>query len=187
MGRLGDADWWWEHGLDGIAGGVVAGLVTVLAIWLTLRHERRSAQLLALEAAAADLQGDAITRGWVFFQRKASSRERLDELTRITVSVNRVRARAVRRWPGFAVAITEAHTRVYDLASLTVQPRPSPSEVGACGDLGGRASRWLVDPRAYEPARWQLLARRRLRRNIDELLMAASPQVQERGPERPPE
>lgn len=33
-------DWWLEHGLDGIAGGVVGGLLTWGAVWLTIRHER---------------------------------------------------------------------------------------------------------------------------------------------------
>lgn len=49
----GAMDWWLEHGLDGIVGALVGGLVTALAVWLTLRHERRLVrENAAIETAA---------------------------------------------------------------------------------------------------------------------------------------
>jgi hypothetical protein len=32
--------WWLQYGFDGIAGGVVGGIVTGGAVWATIRHER---------------------------------------------------------------------------------------------------------------------------------------------------
>jgi hypothetical protein len=50
MGGLNDADWWWNVALDGVAGSVVGGLVTLAVLVLTLRHERRLMNRQALEA-----------------------------------------------------------------------------------------------------------------------------------------
>lgn len=64
----GDAAWWWEHGLDGIVGGIVGGLVTAAAVWLTLRHERklakdatRAVDLSDLRRLVIDVQAAAIS------------------------------------------------------------------------------------------------------------------------------
>lgn len=72
--RLWTDDWWLEHGLDGIIGGATGGAVTGLAVWLTIRHERRLRRETDLNlaigrlheacsqlmVAVADLQADAL-------------------------------------------------------------------------------------------------------------------------------
>src|SRR5690349_19133488 len=64
-GRLDDAEWWWEYGLDGIVGGLVSALVagaaTALAVFLTLRHERSHREAVALQDAMAALGAAAVS------------------------------------------------------------------------------------------------------------------------------
>lgn len=36
-------DWWLKYGFDGLVGGVVGGAVTGLAVFFTIRHERKTA------------------------------------------------------------------------------------------------------------------------------------------------
>lgn len=48
MGQLSEASWWWDTAFEGIAGSVVAGLITVGALWWTIRHERNRSRHDAL-------------------------------------------------------------------------------------------------------------------------------------------
>ena len=50
--------WWLEHGLDGIAGGLIGGAITGLAVWATLKHERNLAETASKEEDAASLRQD---------------------------------------------------------------------------------------------------------------------------------
>ena len=45
--RLGDADWWWEYALDGVMGGLMGGVVAGTAVWITVAHTRRMADVAA--------------------------------------------------------------------------------------------------------------------------------------------
>lgn len=36
-----DGEWWWTVGLDGIVGGLVGSVITIAAVAMTLRHERK--------------------------------------------------------------------------------------------------------------------------------------------------
>jgi len=40
----GDADWWWQYGLDGLVGGIIGGAATGFAVWVTLRAQRKDAR-----------------------------------------------------------------------------------------------------------------------------------------------
>lgn len=44
-----DASWWWGTASEGLLGGVIGGIATGGAVWLTIRHERRRSQADALE------------------------------------------------------------------------------------------------------------------------------------------
>lgn len=73
-------EWLLGHGLDGIVGGVVGGLTTALAVWLTLRHDRRlqaDARAESVLAEAKRAVGNLHASAWV-----ASKRLRMPERAR---------------------------------------------------------------------------------------------------------
>jgi hypothetical protein len=52
-----DLDWWWQFGFDGLIGGVIGGAATGVAVWLTLRHERRLSDEMSLRTLVGEMQG----------------------------------------------------------------------------------------------------------------------------------
>lgn len=95
---MGDADWWWTHGLDGVIGGVVgavlASLVTLFAVFLTLRHEEERAKMQALEEAMTVMLEAAIRVNWEL--REVGPREQVGLVGEVVgaslLAMNRARA-----------------------------------------------------------------------------------------------
>lgn len=56
----GDADWWWQYGLDGIVAGLISAILTALvtagAVLWTLRHEQERAHHQALDSECLRLR-----------------------------------------------------------------------------------------------------------------------------------
>lgn len=53
-------DWWLEHGLDGVVGGALGGVVTGFAVWLTLRHESQRAREQDSRRSVVELHRSAV-------------------------------------------------------------------------------------------------------------------------------
>lgn len=52
----GDAQWWWEYGLDGILGGALTGLIAVWGVRASLKHERKMSAEVELRTAVLRLR-----------------------------------------------------------------------------------------------------------------------------------
>lgn len=61
-GHLNDPDWWWYVASDGLLGAIVGGIVTALAVILTLRHERKLAAKANIDAISLASQAAAEQR-----------------------------------------------------------------------------------------------------------------------------
>jgi hypothetical protein len=51
-GHLNDPDWWWNVASEGLLGAILGGVVTALAVILTLRHDRRLAEKANTDATS---------------------------------------------------------------------------------------------------------------------------------------
>jgi hypothetical protein len=168
MGRLGDPDWWWEYALDGVVGGVIGGLVTALAVWLTLRHERKLAaeatettalateraearsMALQLQSSAAQvalslekMDNDAWTAGKGPSDPEVMSR--CESLLEHALALNWLLAN---RWPKSSDEITQQADVLMDLFDAEEFPEEELDE--AVTNLGLLASQLLQDADAVE-------------------------------------
>ena len=150
-GRLDDANWWWEHALDGAAGSLMAGALAGFAIWITVRHERGLAAQTAAQHVAARVQSVAIRIvREIMLADNGDYPALTDDLAELQEAAFEFRAVTRRYWPGAAAAV-EKHipliTAMYlGLASGDVPQmqgvreaagRPCSARLRACGDPCG--------------------------------------------------
>ncbi|MBA2952137.1 hypothetical protein GON03_19160 [Nocardioides sp. MAH-18] len=96
-----DSSWWWLYGLDGIIGGVIAGLVAAVAVLATLRHERRMSDLQHARQVASRL----LAAAWTAQDRNEDPQQMM--LLGIVELVGLSR----RRWPELSDELEQLVTR----------------------------------------------------------------------------
>lgn len=163
MGRLNDAEWWWEFGLDGIGGAIVGGLATVLALWLTLRHERRMADLAECRAVAADVHALAWQAMALVTFAASESADGAALQRRLSASMFRLAALTRPRWPMLATSI-DSYLKQWIDDGPTL-PGQEPSVRTTAKQVAGSVALWIEDPASWSNSWTARLARlvRRLR------------------------
>lgn len=163
MGRLDNAEWWWEVGLDGIGGAVVGGLATVLALWLTLRHERRMAELTECRAVAAEVHALAWQAMALVTFSASESAEGAALQRSLSASMFRLAALTRPRWPMLASSIDDLLGQW--ILSGPTQPGQEPGVRDTAKRAAGTVASWIEDPSSWSSSRTARLARqmRRLR------------------------
>lgn len=145
--------WWWQHGLDGVVGGLIAGVVTGVAVWLTLRHERRLSSDIASRDAAVRVSAAAARLLAALEANRPAEAERVD----LHIAGMEFYARCARDWPRVAVIL---HERCDAVAHLRADGEATGGEVGTAIHrveledqavaMGTAAVDWLASPHAAE-------------------------------------
>lgn len=164
----GDSDWWWRYGLDGIAGGVIGGLVTAMAVIVTLRHERRMADLQEARTSAARLVGVA----WRVQRAMRLGLESDPAYDDLPPLMWELQARTGARWPEYAALLEGLLDSYADRLGI---PDATPSASDIAGRISSWSSDWIAAPERYSGSWRQALCRRvrrltwRLRRDVAEV------------------
>lgn len=137
FGGLGEADWWWEHALDGLMGGVLTGVIAGVAVWLTLRHERRLAHELAGQEAAARVNAAAMILTPAVDGTDPGEDEKLTALQVATIEFC---ARVQQRWPATATGFQDLSRALHPSASPRGTRADARSRSGVEAPTSG--SRW---------------------------------------------
>lgn len=141
--------WWLEHGLDGIVSGLVGGTMAGLALWATIRHERKIRQadlddreLDRLKEVASRLRAHAYTA--VLTEDDPSPEGLSDSQVELFGVAYEVVARAGARGSGLA-PLVEAH-----LDEIRARARPGQHSVvsteNPLSKLHADLLGWLADP-----------------------------------------
>lgn len=151
-GHLNDPAWWWNVAADGILSGLITALIAGGAIWVTVRHERRLAELSEARTAIAELQGLAFRTAFTVRNEKSGipwPADCFDVLSR-TMSVI---GRTWQRWPEFGMVMVDLASDVQDV--LNRRPRSTPSDESreelriAVIDVASACATWLTAPAAF--------------------------------------
>ncbi|WP_139175419.1 hypothetical protein [Nocardioides lianchengensis] len=162
-GHLNDPSWWWAIASDGVLGGIIGGLVTAWAVWLTLRHERRSSRLTSSQDAAGRMLGLAAALLTEIGQTSFAGRTPESDLVTLEkwwASYRTMQAASI-EWasrmkldfPGASAAVATHRRKVHDVLidrSSTLEERQTPLSE-AVADVIVHASTWLGDPKCDEP------------------------------------
>lgn len=147
-GRLDDPAWWWEYALDGVIGGVLGGAVLGLAVWLTLRRERRVSALLGAQEGAARVLDLALRLDEVRTRHGVESEEAFEALAGFARAVLDWSARIRESWPHVSRLSSELRGQVLSEFKVTPVTRNLP----ATSKLGALVHVWLSTPREAERA-----------------------------------
>lgn len=148
-------DWWLNHGLDGIVGGVVAGLATALAVWLTLRHERR----LTRENAAIDTAAKTFPLILHYSQILGTdpTGRSVAEIDRdLHANIWELLARSERAWPNFKASLTKLDQDLLRSRQLLLDSPAAGREEGCANvkrcidDVFTLTANWVKDPEQLE-------------------------------------
>ncbi len=142
----------WAGLLEGLAGALVAGLITGLALFFTIRHERRLQRDVALEAAAVRLAGSALALSMVVASRPKED-ALLDPYTRFLAALTEVLARSRRGHKAFNACVLDLWERTRRRLQIAVESKYQEGAddlVHAIWTLHATATRWLADSKEFE-------------------------------------
>lgn len=151
-GHLNDPAWWWSVAADGLLSGLITALVAAGAIWATVRHERRLAELTAARMAVAELHGLAMRTAFTIRNEKAGEPWFAD-CFEVMGSTTTVVGLAWQRWPEFGEVMVGLASDIQDV--LNRRPRNTPSGESreelriALIDVASGCSNWLMAPDAF--------------------------------------
>lgn len=168
MDFLSDGDWWTTYALDGIIGGLLGGLVTGLAVFATIRHERKQRDISDVYAAASDVQAKTyeLSARIEAGQRGAESNlQLLDLIIAARAATLRLAGRARARWPGFAKTVEGYHLLVGEAMKQEADKKIPQTRlaVATLKAMSSSCADWMSNPDEFEPRAWQRRKKRRLR------------------------
>jgi hypothetical protein len=130
--------WWLDVGFEGIAGGVIGGLVTGGAVWVTIRNDRRATQEAELRGALAELQALALRAGPNLLNSTSGEGE-FAVMHDVFVAAVHARSRAMKPAP-------QLEQELGDFTSAWNDATPTEA-LPLARELGARMYAWLADPR----------------------------------------
>ncbi|MFC7494262.1 MULTISPECIES: hypothetical protein [unclassified Nocardioides] len=136
------AEWWWTV----LFGALASGAVTGLALWWTLRHERRSTEMTELRKSVADLQASAFRAG----SQGPASDDWYDWLGPVYAAASDTSARAYRISPFLASEVARESGKLVKVLDSEPYEGMGEDAKKALVQLISMADWWLKDAKAFE-------------------------------------
>jgi len=145
-----DGAWWWEYALDGAVGGVLGGVATGLAVWWTVRFERRHTETVELRQSLDLLQTRLMEIHFAMQDRDDQMAWSRALVVAFTTGSN-VASRAFRQAPELRTDVKLFLDRLRELHQIVSRdPEQRMHLRNLVARMGGRINQWQRDPKAYK-------------------------------------
>lgn len=157
MSTSSSADGWWGLLLGGAVGSLIGGAATFIAVWLTIRHERRLRNEQRLEDAVASANAAAGRLMANFASGRALTPDGLDIYTEFLHGLSTLTIFAQRFAPPFAQLLKDGMLNLTDAVNRVDGSHGRTEDVRvACATLHLALARWIVDPKQFTSGRLQI-------------------------------